>query len=121
LLALLPTPNLENHHLSAVHDCLFRIFAATLHYLEAVFSIRNLRTRHGAVTGVRPLRAQDCDTDHYPVVAKVRERLAVSKQTTHTVHMERSILKKLNEVEGKEHYLAEISNTFAALKNLTLR
>jgi hypothetical protein len=38
------------------------------------------------------------------VVAKVRERLAVSKQRTHTVHMERFNLKKLNEVEGKEQY-----------------
>jgi hypothetical protein len=37
------------------------------------------------------------------VVAKVRERLAVSKQTTHRVHMERFNLMKLNEAEGKEH------------------
>jgi hypothetical protein len=36
------------------------------------------------------------------VVAKVRERLAVSKRTTHRVHMERFNLKELNEVEGKE-------------------
>jgi hypothetical protein len=52
------------------------------------------------------------------VVAKVRERLAVSKQTAHRVHMERSILKKLNEVEGKEQYCVEISNRFAALEDL---
>jgi hypothetical protein len=52
------------------------------------------------------------------VVAKVRERLAVSKQTTHRVHMERFNLKKLNAVEGKDHYRAEISNRFAALENL---
>jgi hypothetical protein len=31
LLALHPTPNLENHPLSAVRDCLFNTFAATLH------------------------------------------------------------------------------------------
>jgi hypothetical protein len=43
------------------------------------------------------------------VVAKVRERLAVSKQTTHRVHMERFNLKKLSEVEGKERYRVEIS------------
>jgi hypothetical protein len=35
-------------------------------------------------------------------VAKVRERLAVIKETTHKLHMERFKLKKLNEVEGKE-------------------
>jgi hypothetical protein len=34
-------------------------------------------------------------------VANVRERLEVSKQTMHRVHMERFNLKKLNEVEGK--------------------
>ena len=31
LLAPRPTPKLEYHPLSAVHDCLFNIFAATLH------------------------------------------------------------------------------------------
>ena len=31
LLAPLPTPNLDDHSFSAVHDCLFNIFAATLH------------------------------------------------------------------------------------------
>jgi hypothetical protein len=48
------------------------------------------------------------------VVAKVRERLAVSKQTAHRIHMERFNLKKLN----KEQYCVEISNRFAALENL---
>jgi hypothetical protein len=52
------------------------------------------------------------------VLAKFRERLAVSKQTMHRVHMERFNLKKLNEVEGKEQYHAEISNRFAGLENL---
>jgi hypothetical protein len=42
------------------------------------------------------------------VVAKISERLAVSKQTTQTVHMERFHLKKLNEVEGKKQYCVEI-------------
>jgi hypothetical protein len=51
------------------------------------------------------------------VVAKVRERLAVSKQTTHRVHMQRFNLKKLNEVESNEQYRVELStekitNTF---------
>jgi hypothetical protein len=46
--------------------------------------------------------AADCVTDHYLVVPKVREKLAVSKQRMHRAHMERFNLKKLNEVEGKE-------------------
>jgi hypothetical protein len=60
----------------------------------------------------------DCDTVHYLVVAKVRERLAVSKQATHRVHMKRFNLNKLKEVECEEQYQVEISNRFAALVNL---
>jgi hypothetical protein len=62
----------------------------------------------------------DCDTDHYLVVAKIRERLAVSKETTHRARMVRFNLKKLNEIEGKEQYCVKISNTFAALENLDI-
>ncbi|PNF33796.1 hypothetical protein B7P43_G10228 [Cryptotermes secundus] len=76
------------------------------------------RKWHSSILDVRSFRAADCDTDHYLVVAKVRERLAVSKQTTHRVHMGRFNLKILNEVEGKEQYCVEISNRFAALENL---
>ena len=50
LLAPSPTPNLEDHPLSAVLDCFFNIFAATLH-IGGRFSTRNLRTRHAMVTG----------------------------------------------------------------------
>jgi hypothetical protein len=52
------------------------------------------------------------------VVAKVRERLAVSKRAAQTFDMERLNLNKLDEVEGKEQYRVEISNRFAALENL---
>jgi hypothetical protein len=52
------------------------------------------------------------------VVAKVGERLAVSKQTMHRVHMEKFNLKKLNEVEEKAQYRVEISNRFTALEIL---
>jgi hypothetical protein len=45
-------------------------------------------------------KAADCDTDHYVEVAKFKEKLAVNKQTTHRVHIERFNLKKLNEVKG---------------------
>jgi uncharacterized FlaG/YvyC family protein len=51
-------------------------------------------------------------------VGKVRERPAVSKRTTHIVHMERLNHKKLNEVEGKEQYHVEISNRLTTLENL---
>jgi hypothetical protein len=45
-----PTPKLEDHPSSAVRDCLFNIFAATLH-IGGRSSFRNLRTRHAVVTG----------------------------------------------------------------------
>jgi hypothetical protein len=51
-------------------------------------------------------------------VLKVRERLAVSKQATHTFHTEKFSLKKLKEVEGKEQYRVENSNRSAVLENL---
>ena len=44
-----PTPKLEDHHFSAVRDCLFNILAATLH-IGGRSSIRNLRTHHAVVT-----------------------------------------------------------------------
>jgi hypothetical protein len=45
-----PNPKLEDHPLSAVRECLFNIFVATLH-IGARFSIRNLRSHHAVVTG----------------------------------------------------------------------
>jgi hypothetical protein len=47
------------------------------------------RRWHSSVFNVQSFRGEDCDTDHYPVVAKVRDRLPVSKQTTQKSDMER--------------------------------
>jgi hypothetical protein len=71
------------------------------------------RRRHSNVLDVLSFRAADCVTDHYLVVVKVRERLAVSKQTVHRFHVERYGLRKLYEEEDKEHYGVEFSNRFA--------
>jgi hypothetical protein len=49
------------------------------------------------------LRGADYDTDRYLAEA-FRERLAVSKQTTHKFQMARFNPKKWNEVEHKAHY-----------------
>jgi hypothetical protein len=76
------------------------------------------RRRHSNVLDVQLYRAADCDSDHYLVVAKVRERLAVNKRRSHRFHVERFNLKKLNEVENKEQYLSEVSNRFAGLEDL---
>ena len=50
MLAPRPTPKLEDHPSSAVRDCLFNLFTATLH-IGGRSSIRNPRTRHAVVTG----------------------------------------------------------------------
>jgi len=46
-------------------------------------------------TRVRSVRGADCDTDHYPVIAEVRERLAVSKQESQKFYVEIFNVRKL--------------------------
>jgi hypothetical protein len=53
------------------------------------------------------------------VVAKVKERWAVSKQAAHKFDMERFNLRKLNELEVRKQYQIKISNRFAVLENLS--
>jgi hypothetical protein len=51
-------------------------------------------------------------------VAKLRERISVSKQIRQKFDLERFDLKEFNNKEVKEKYQVEISNRFAALWNL---
>jgi hypothetical protein len=52
------------------------------------------------------------------MVAKFRESLAMSEQTTHRFHVESFNLEKLNKAECKEQYRHQVSKWFAALENL---
>jgi hypothetical protein len=52
------------------------------------------------------------------VVAKVMERLAVSKQTALMLDVERFNLRKLSELEVRKQYQIKNSNGFSALENL---
>jgi len=52
------------------------------------------------------------------VIAKVRNKIAVGKQAAQRFDRQRFNLRKLNEPEVREHYLIEITNTFAALENV---
>jgi hypothetical protein len=75
---------------------------------------------HSSVLDVQACRGADCDTDHYVVVAEVRERLALSKQVAQKFDVETFILKKLSEPEVWKQYQLKISNRFAALENLNV-
>ena len=59
------------------------------------------RRRQSSVLNIRSFRGADCDTDHYLVVVKVREILAVSKQAAHKLDGERFNLRKLKYLEVK--------------------
>ena len=67
---------------------------------------------------MRRFRGAECDTDHYLVIAKVRERLAVGKQAAQRFDRQRFNLRKVNEPELREQYQIEITNRFAASENL---
>jgi hypothetical protein len=60
------------------------------------------RRRHSSILDVKFLRGADCDSDHYLVDAKVRERLEVGKRMVKKMDVERFNLKKLKEEEIKE-------------------
>jgi len=49
------------------------------------------------------------------------ERLAVSKEAAHKFGGKRLNLRKLNDLEIRKQYPVEISNTFAALENISDR
>jgi len=68
---------------------------------------------------VRSFSGVDCDSDHLLVVAKVRERLAVSKQAAQKFGGERFNLRKFNELEVMKQYQMKISKRSAALENLS--
>ena len=61
------------------------------------------RRWHSSVE-VQRFRGAECDTDHYLVIPKVRERVAVGKEASQRSDRQRFNLRKLNELEVRKQY-----------------
>ena len=79
------------------------------------------RRRNSSIIDIGSFRGADCDTDHYLVVAKDRERWAVRKQAAQKSDGVRFNLRKLNDPEVRKQYQIEITSRFAALENVRTR
>jgi hypothetical protein len=60
------------------------------------------KRRHSNTLGVCSFRGAECDTDHYLLLAQMRERISVSKRARQNFDQERFDLKKLDDVEVNE-------------------
>ena len=77
------------------------------------------RRRQSITLDVRSFRKADCYTDHYLVVVKLRERLAVIKQAALKFEGDTFNRRKLKYLEVKKQYQIEITNRFAALGKIS--
>jgi hypothetical protein len=68
------------------------------------------RRWHSSIINLRSFSGAECDTDHCQVVAKVRETLAVRKQTAQKFVGERFNPMKINKLEFREEHQNTISN-----------
>ena len=62
------------------------------------------RRWHSSILDAQCFREADRNTDHYLMVARIRERLAVSTQAAQKLDGERFNLRKLNELEVRKKY-----------------
>ena len=77
-----------------------------------------VRRWHSSILDVRSVREGGVHTDHYLVVAKVKETLAVGKQAAQNFDVKRFNIRQLSELEVRKQYHIKISNRFADLENL---
>jgi len=85
-----------------------------------IYHILIYRRWRSSILDVRSFRGVECHNGYCLVVAKVRERLAESKQVAQQFDVERFNLRKLIELEVKKQYQIKISKTFATLENLNI-
>jgi hypothetical protein len=67
------------------------------------------RRSHSSTLDVLSFRGADGHTDHCLVVAKVRDKLAVSKQAAQKFDVERLHIRKLSELEVTKQYQIKFS------------
>jgi len=82
-------------------------YACTSHDVKTHSQIDHIiidRMWHSSVHNIQCFRGAVDDTYHYLVVAKLRERWAVSKQAAQKFDGERFNLRKINELEVRKQY-----------------
>jgi hypothetical protein len=72
------------------------------------------RRQHSSILVVPSFSRAGCNTDHYLVVARVRENLTVSNQAAHKFDGERFNIWKLNVLEVSKQYQIKFLKSFAA-------
>jgi hypothetical protein len=68
------------------------------------------RRRHSNILDIRSYRTADCDTDHYLVVAKIMERLVVTKQRSHRFHTERWVGDWIGLAQDRDRWSALVNS-----------
>ena len=97
------------------HECTWPSINGNTH--KQIDHILIERRCHSCIFDIRSFRGGDCD--HYLVVVKVRERLAVSKQKSQNFDVERFILRKLSEAEVRKQCQIKLLKRFAAMEDLS--
>jgi phosphoribosyl-AMP cyclohydrolase len=81
----------------------------THNQIDYILIVDTSRRRRSVVLDIRSFRTADCDTDHYLVVAKVKDKLEASEKTKHRPYIKEFNLKKLSALKDKDQYRVKVS------------
>jgi len=70
--------------------------------IETITTILIDRIWYSSILDEGSFRGADCDTDHSLVVAKVRDRLAVSTKATHMFDVDKFNMRRLYELQVRK-------------------